>query len=111
VTRPGIEVALLGSLQLRVGGEPVALSSMPQRVLLARLALASGQAVGVAELLDALWGDQPAAERCRSPAQSIARSTSVLPAAAGYRSGPLWVEDKYLDRRRLADRSQRNNLM
>lgn len=61
MTGPRIEVALLGSLQLRVGGEPVALSSRPQRVLLARLALAAGQVVGVAELLDALCGDQPAA--------------------------------------------------
>jgi predicted ATPase/DNA-binding SARP family transcriptional activator len=78
VTRPRIEVALLGSLQLRVGGEPVALSSMPQRVLLARLALASGQAVGVAELLDALWGDQPPANAAGNLHSYVSRLRRTL---------------------------------
>jgi predicted ATPase/DNA-binding SARP family transcriptional activator len=91
VTGPRIEVALLGSLQLRVGGETVALSSMPQRVLLARLALAAGQVVGVAELHDALWGDQPppnAAGNLHSYVSRLRRTLGpdrVERVSAGYR--------------------------
>lgn len=55
----GVEVGLLGPVLLCVEGGPRPLSSMPQRVVLAALALRPGRAVPVAELIDALWDEEP----------------------------------------------------
>ena len=52
---PTLEVALLGPLELRVDGETAVLPGLPQRVLVARLALAPGRTVPVSDLVDALW--------------------------------------------------------
>nr|WP_296070660.1 BTAD domain-containing putative transcriptional regulator [uncultured Actinoplanes sp.] len=54
-----VEVGLLGPVELRVDGEPAALGGAPQRVLLARLALAPGRVVPAGDLIDALWDDDP----------------------------------------------------
>ncbi|HET6529933.1 MAG TPA: BTAD domain-containing putative transcriptional regulator [Actinoplanes sp.] len=54
-----VEVGLLGPVELRLGGAAAPLAGAPQRVLLARLALAAGRVVPVSELIDALWGDAP----------------------------------------------------
>ena len=55
----GVEVGLLGPVELRLDGRPVPLTGAPQRVLFARLALAGGRVVPTTELIDALWGDDP----------------------------------------------------
>lgn len=52
---PAIEVAVLGPVRVLVDGEPVALPSVQQRVLLACLALAPGRPVSASQLIDALW--------------------------------------------------------
>ncbi|GAA0799633.1 AfsR/SARP family transcriptional regulator [Spirilliplanes yamanashiensis] len=54
-----VEVGLLGPVELRRSGAAVPLTGVPQRVVLARLALARGRVVPVADLVDALWGDDP----------------------------------------------------
>ncbi|HEU5111581.1 MAG TPA: BTAD domain-containing putative transcriptional regulator, partial [Micromonosporaceae bacterium] len=52
-------VALLGPVELRLDGVVAPLTGVPQRVILARLALATGRVVPVTDLLDALWEDDP----------------------------------------------------
>jgi predicted ATPase/DNA-binding SARP family transcriptional activator len=54
-----VEVGLLGPVELCVEGRAVPLASLPQRVLLARLALRPQRVVPVAELIDALWETEP----------------------------------------------------
>ncbi|XVV09612.1 BTAD domain-containing putative transcriptional regulator [Actinoplanes sp. CA-131856] len=54
-----VEVGLLGPVELRVDGRVAALTGAPQRILLARLALAGGRVVPVGELIEALWEDEP----------------------------------------------------
>ncbi|MEV6305664.1 BTAD domain-containing putative transcriptional regulator, partial [Actinoplanes sp. NPDC051861] len=54
-----IGVGVLGPIELRRDGAPVALPGLPQRVLLARLALAAGRPVPVTDLIDALWEGEP----------------------------------------------------
>ncbi|WP_164842655.1 BTAD domain-containing putative transcriptional regulator [Actinoplanes solisilvae] len=54
-----VEVGLLGPVELRLDGHPAALSGAPQRVLLARLALAEGRVVPTGDLIETLWGAEP----------------------------------------------------
>ncbi|MEU8660955.1 AfsR/SARP family transcriptional regulator [Actinoplanes philippinensis] len=55
----GIRVGVLGPVELRRGDTVVPLSGVPQRIVLARLALAAGRAVPVADLIEALWESGP----------------------------------------------------
>jgi DNA-binding SARP family transcriptional activator len=58
--QPPIQVLVLGPTSLRVDGVEVPVASAPQRVLLARLALAAGTVVSDAVLSEALWpAEQP----------------------------------------------------
>jgi DNA-binding SARP family transcriptional activator len=50
-------VGVLGPVEVRVDGVVVPLAGAPQRVVLARLALAAGRVVPVADLVDALWDE------------------------------------------------------
>ncbi|WTC15590.1 winged helix-turn-helix domain-containing protein [Streptomyces cellulosae] len=55
---------LLGSLQALVDGEPLRLRSARQRAVLTMLLLASGQAVSIDALIEAVWrGDPPSTAR------------------------------------------------
>ncbi|MFP5319565.1 MAG: BTAD domain-containing putative transcriptional regulator [Acidimicrobiia bacterium] len=54
-----LEVLLLGPVEVRVGGRPVPLPGVSQRVVLARLAVAAGRLVPTGELVDALWPGGP----------------------------------------------------
>ncbi len=60
-----MDVALLGELEVRDGGQhPVVITGAKLRALLAVLALHAGRAVPAEQLVDALWGaDPPAAVR------------------------------------------------
>ncbi|MBB2941211.1 putative ATPase/DNA-binding SARP family transcriptional activator [Actinoplanes lutulentus] len=55
----GIRVGLLGPVALSRDDRDIPLTGAPQRILLARLALAAGRPVGVPELLAALWDGEP----------------------------------------------------
>src|SRR3954454_25115170 len=55
-----LDVALLGPVQVRVGGTMVALTGM-ERLFVAILALEPGRAVPLAVIVDRLWGDAPPA--------------------------------------------------
>ena len=54
-----MDVRLLGPLELRVGGEAVAVRKGRARQLLALLALRVGERVSIDTLVDVLWGDEP----------------------------------------------------
>lgn len=54
-----LTVSILGPLEIRVDGAPVALGGARLRTLMSRLALDAGGAVTVAALVDALWADEP----------------------------------------------------
>jgi DNA-binding SARP family transcriptional activator len=53
------EFRVLGPLEVRDGGEPLAITSRRQRVLLCRLLLDANRAVSSDALYEALWGEQP----------------------------------------------------
>jgi DNA-binding SARP family transcriptional activator len=86
-----IEVALLGPVLLRRAGEVVPLSSMPQRVVLAGLALARGRVVSVDTLIDALWDDEPPANSVGNVHSYVSRlrraigGDRIVREPAGYR--------------------------
>jgi DNA-binding SARP family transcriptional activator len=54
-----LEFRLLGPLEVRRGGEPLALGGARPRALLACLLLGRGRVVSVDELVDGLWGESP----------------------------------------------------
>jgi predicted ATPase/DNA-binding SARP family transcriptional activator len=54
-----LELRLLGDMQVTVGGAVITVVPGRQRLLLARLALAEGRFVQVAQLIDDLWEDRP----------------------------------------------------
>ncbi|MDN5931507.1 MAG: AAA family ATPase, partial [Pseudonocardia sp.] len=56
-----LEVGLLGPVAVRVDGQAVAVASVPQRVLLARLVLSPGYVASVSGLVDTMWGEDPPA--------------------------------------------------
>jgi predicted ATPase/DNA-binding SARP family transcriptional activator len=74
-----LEIRILGPLEVRLGGRPVAMSASRRHGLLAVLALRQGRVVGVDELIDALWGHElPAA-----PRNAIQHHVARLRAALG----------------------------
>src|SRR5438046_2553928 len=56
---PQLEIRLLGPVELRAGGNPVALGRPKQRALVALLALSVNRVVSTDRLIDALWGERP----------------------------------------------------
>jgi predicted ATPase len=83
-----IGVGVLGPVELRRDGVPVPLAGLPQRVLLARLALAAGRAVPVSELIDALWEDEPpenAVGNLHSYVSRLRRHVEIRREPGGYR--------------------------
>jgi DNA-binding SARP family transcriptional activator len=55
----GLQVAVLGPLQVSVGGHEVGPGGALRRSLVAVLALRAGEVVPVEALVDGLWGDAP----------------------------------------------------
>ncbi|MFI9722222.1 BTAD domain-containing putative transcriptional regulator [Streptomyces sp. NPDC052396] len=51
--------SVLGAVEARLGGTPLALGSPQQRTVLAMLLLRRDAAVGLDELIDGLWGEEP----------------------------------------------------
>ncbi|WP_327087146.1 NB-ARC domain-containing protein [Nonomuraea sp. NBC_01738] len=64
---PALEIRLLGPVELMIDGDPVHLAERPA-VVLAVLALESGRLVGMNQLIDEIWGnDPPATARAQIP--------------------------------------------
>lgn len=55
----GVQIAVLGPIEVRRHGEPVDLGAPKRRLLLSALALSAGRPVAVDTLIDLLWGDAP----------------------------------------------------
>jgi predicted ATPase/DNA-binding SARP family transcriptional activator/tetratricopeptide (TPR) repeat protein len=75
----GIQVDVLGPLRLAVDGETREVPGVRRRILLALLATARGQTVGVDAIVDALWGDSPP----RAARESLQSHVSRLRAQLG----------------------------
>jgi predicted ATPase/DNA-binding SARP family transcriptional activator len=54
-----LELAVLGPLEVRRGGQPLDVGGSKQRTLLAALALEANRVVSDGELVNILWGDEP----------------------------------------------------
>ena len=55
---PGIEIRLLGPIEARLNGRPVALGPPQQRAVLAMLALQVNRTVSTDRLIEGLWGER-----------------------------------------------------
>lgn len=54
-----VDFRVLGPLEMRVDGAPIALGGAKQRAVLAALLLRAGEIVSVERLVDEVWGDDP----------------------------------------------------
>ncbi len=70
----GLDVRVLGPLEVRVGGDAVRAGSRKQRLVLLRLVVARGRAVSSDELAEAIWPDDPPG----SPSASLRAYVSNL---------------------------------
>lgn len=55
----GLDVSVLGPLQVSVTGEPVALGAAKQRAVFAMLVINRNRAISADSLIDAVWGEDP----------------------------------------------------
>jgi DNA-binding SARP family transcriptional activator len=75
-----MEFGLLGTLEVRAGGGPLALGAPKQRALLAFLLLHANHVVARERLIDALWGDDPPESAPKSVQVYVSRLRKLLPA-------------------------------
>ena len=73
-----LTVSILGPLEIRVDGAPVALGGARLRTLMSRLALDAGRAVTASALIDALWADEPPEGAANALQSLISRVRKVL---------------------------------
>src|SRR3954469_24075443 len=87
-------VGVLGPLELRAGGQAVSVAGARLRTLLIRLAVDPGHRVASAELVEAVWPEEPPTDPANALQPLVSRlRRSLGPAAAvqqdgaGYRLG------------------------
>jgi predicted ATPase/DNA-binding SARP family transcriptional activator len=91
-TRTACEYLILGPLEVRVGGETVALGGPRQRALLAALLLAGGAPVSRDRLVEDVWGEQAPASAQHAVQVYVSRLRERLGAAALYTgAGPVYA--------------------
>src|SRR3982750_257870 len=73
-----MELRLLGPLEVRDAGGPLALGGLQQRAVLAMLALHLNELVSTDVLVDGLWGDQPPASATNIVQGYISRLRKIL---------------------------------
>src|SRR6478672_5466529 len=73
-----MEVSILGTLELRRGGDAVPVTGARVRALLARLALDAGRDVSPATLIDAVWDDTPPGDAGHALQALVSRLRRVL---------------------------------
>ncbi|MFW6694441.1 BTAD domain-containing putative transcriptional regulator [Streptomyces sp. MAR4 CNX-425] len=79
--------ALLGPVRVRRGGELLGVGSPQQRAVLAVLLLRGGRHVGVEELVDAVWGEDPPRDAVGTVRTYVSRLRRALGADAGLLRG------------------------
>ena len=84
----GLQIELLGPVEVRVGGRAVALGGQRPRALLAVLALKGGRVVTTERLIDELWGEDPPARARDSLQMHVSRLRKAL-SEAGAGGGRL----------------------
>ncbi|MFD7702743.1 BTAD domain-containing putative transcriptional regulator [Streptomyces caelestis] len=78
-TEPGaLRFSVLGPVRAWRDGEPVATGSPQQRALLAALLLREGRTATAAELIDALWGEEPPSQALAAVRTYASRLRKVL---------------------------------
>jgi predicted ATPase/DNA-binding SARP family transcriptional activator len=94
-----LHVHLLGPLRVTSEAGTLVLASRRQRALMAALALGAGRSVSVADLVDALWGEEPPAgarttlQTYVSRLRGVVGEEAVLHAPGGYRLAPFVTTD------------------
>ena len=78
------DILLLGPVEVRLNGEPVALGGPKHRALLALLALRAGATVSADELIDGLWGAEPPATASKLVQQYVSLVRKALASAGGH---------------------------
>lgn len=73
-----MQVGLLGPLTVAVDGVEVTVAGARLRALLTRLAVDPGRAASVAELVEAVWGDEPPAEPAAALQSLVSRLRRAL---------------------------------
>ena len=73
-----VEFAILGPLEVRADGEPVALGGPKQRALLTMLLLEAGRVVSIDRLVDALWEGNPPTTSTASLQNFVAQLRKAL---------------------------------
>jgi DNA-binding SARP family transcriptional activator len=101
LTEPGdsmtLRFSVLGPVRARRGDEPVTTGSPQQRALLAALLLREGRTATAAELIDALWGEEPPSQALAAVRTYASRLRKVLdPGGEGRRSGAGTTADAVL---------------
>lgn len=79
---PGLRFGVLGPVRAWRGGEPLPTGSPQQRALLAALLLREGRTATAAELIDALWGEEPPPQALAALRTYASRLRKVLDAGA-----------------------------
>jgi DNA-binding SARP family transcriptional activator len=78
-----LEIRLLGPVEARVGGRPLALLGAKQRALLAMLALDANRVVSLERLVDGLWGDRPPASAAKNLQLYVSQLRRLLSGEGG----------------------------
>ncbi|MFI8790757.1 BTAD domain-containing putative transcriptional regulator [Streptomyces sp. NPDC055105] len=74
----GLRFSVLGPVRAWRGDEPLATGSPQQRALLAALLLREGRTATAAELIDALWGDEPPSQALAAVRTYASRLRKIL---------------------------------
>jgi DNA-binding SARP family transcriptional activator len=82
-----MDLRMLGPLEVREAGKPLALGGVQQRAVLAMLALHLNEMVSTDFLVDGLWGEQPPASAHNIVQGYISRLRKVLHSEAADRGG------------------------
>ncbi|OMG52288.1 winged helix-turn-helix domain-containing protein, partial [Brevundimonas sp. ZS04] len=84
-----MQVALLGALEVRRGGELVPVAGGRVRSLLARLALEAGREVSAGALIEAVWDDAPPGDAGHALQALVSRLRRALAPGETVVSGPI----------------------
>jgi DNA-binding SARP family transcriptional activator len=97
-----VDFRILGPVEVRAQGRPLAVRGGRQRALLALLLLRSGEPLSRDRLIEGLWGERPPDGAVKTVQAVVSRlrralggeATRLVRGASGYR---LWVEPEELD--------------